>query len=104
VLEGRRQAVPVFSGLETIEVPAVGAMEAFYSDGLRTLIDTLPGVPTMGEKTLRWPGHVAAVEPLVRSGRFVEEFRAQCAVAEPRDLVVLLVIVRRGDRERRMLL
>src|SRR5207244_1263089 len=32
VLEGRRQAVPVFSGLETIEVPAVGAMEAFYSD------------------------------------------------------------------------
>jgi saccharopine dehydrogenase-like NADP-dependent oxidoreductase len=35
--------LPVFSELETIEVEGAGAMEAFLSDGLRTLIDTMPG-------------------------------------------------------------
>lgn len=104
VEDGRPVAVPVFSGLETIELGSIGAMEAFYSDGLRTLVDTLPGVATMGEKTLRWPGHVAAVQPLVESGRFLDEFRERCVVEEPRDLVVMFVRVRRGDRQHRMLL
>jgi saccharopine dehydrogenase-like NADP-dependent oxidoreductase len=94
----------VFSGLERIEVEGAGELEAFYSDGLRTLIDTLPGVPTMGEKTLRWPGHVAAVKPLVESGGFAAEFRARCASDEPRDLVAMLVRVRHGARESRMTL
>ena len=101
---GTRTAVPVFSGLERIAIDGVGEMEAFYSDGLRTLIDTLDGVPAMGEKTLRWPGHVEAVKPLVESGRFLAEIRARCASSEPRDLVALLVRVRRGGRERRMTL
>ena len=51
-----------------VAVEGVGEMEAFYSDGLRSLMDTLPGVPEMGEKTLRWPGHVEAVKPLVAAG------------------------------------
>jgi len=101
---GKPVTVPVFSGLERVQVAGVGEMEAFYSDGLRTLIDTLPGVPAMGEKTLRWPGHVDAVKPLVESKRFVGEFRARCVVDEPRDLVALVVRVRRGARERRMTL
>jgi saccharopine dehydrogenase-like NADP-dependent oxidoreductase len=61
VQSGRRVALPVFSGMEDVEVAGVGGMVAFYSDGLRSLMDTLPGVPEMGEKTLRWPGHVEAV-------------------------------------------
>jgi lysine 6-dehydrogenase len=104
VADGRPITVPVFSGLETIELGGLGAMEAFYSDGLRTLVETLPGVATMGEKTLRWPGHVAAIQPLLAAGRFVEEFRARCVVDEPRDLVVMFVRVRRGDRQHRLLL
>ncbi len=73
---GRQVGVPVFSGLERVSVEGVGEMEAFYSDGLRSLMDTLPGVSEMGEKTLRWPGHVEAVKPLVAEGRLVGELRA----------------------------
>jgi saccharopine dehydrogenase-like NADP-dependent oxidoreductase len=91
---GRPQSVPVFSELEKLEVDGAGTMEAFLSDGLRTLIDTLPEVPAMSEKTLRWPGHAAAVRPLVEAGTFLETFRAQCLVEEPRDLVAMVVRVR----------
>jgi saccharopine dehydrogenase-like NADP-dependent oxidoreductase len=73
-------------------------MEAFSSDGLRTLIDPVPGVRTMGEKTLRWPGHVEAVRPLVAAGRLVEELRERCTADEPRDLVALVVRLRWGKR------
>ena len=41
----------------------------------------------MSEKTLRWPGHVEAVRPLVISGRLVAELRSKCA---QRDDVVAL--------------
>jgi len=98
VEDGRPVTVPVFSGLETLQVEGVGAMEAFYSDGLRTAIQTLPGVKRMAEKTLRWPGHVEAVKPLVAAGTLLEEFRARCEFSPPEDLVVLLVRVRRGDK------
>jgi saccharopine dehydrogenase-like NADP-dependent oxidoreductase len=91
----------VFSGYERLEIDGVGEMEAFYSDGLRTLIETLPEVRAMGEKTLRWPGHVDAVRPLLADGRLVEEFRARCSEAPPDDLVVLLVrLAWAGRRER----
>jgi len=104
VMEGRPTTVPVFSGMERVTVDGVGEMEAFFSDGLRTLIETLPGVQTMGEKTLRWPGHATAVRPLVAAGRMVEEFRARCVSDPPLDLVALVVRVRRGARERTMTL
>jgi lysine 6-dehydrogenase len=96
VKDGQPAEVPVFSGMEHVEVEGAGTLEAFYSDGLRTLIDTMPEIRDMGEKTLRWPGHVDAIQPLLRDGRFVEEFRAKCVVDPPEDLVVLLVRVRRG--------
>ena len=89
-------SVPVFSELETLTVDGAGEMEAFLSDGLRTLVETLPQVPRMEEKTLRWPGHVAAVRPLVERGTFLDEFRARCVVDRPQDLVALVVRVRRG--------
>lgn len=98
VREGRPTTVPVFSGLERVAVETVGEMEAFYSDGLRTLLDTIPGVREMGEKTLRWPGHAEAVRPLVAAGRLVEELRARCTEAEPRDVVALVIRLRWGKR------
>ena len=95
---GRPTTVPVFSGYERVVVDGVGEMEAFYSDGLRTLIDTLPGVREMGEKTLRWPGHAEAVRPLVAAGRLVEELRARCTEDPARDLVVMRVRSRWNGR------
>ena len=94
---GKKVSVPVFSGMERVQVQGVGAMEAFYSDGLRSLMDTLPGVPEMGEKTLRWPGHAEAVKPLVKAGRLVEELRSRCTLDPPLDLVALVVRMRWKD-------
>jgi saccharopine dehydrogenase-like NADP-dependent oxidoreductase len=96
---GERITVPVFSGLERVQVDGVGEMEAFYSDGLRSLMDTLPGIAEMGEKTLRWPGHADAVRPLVDTGRLVEELRARCVLDPPLDLVALVVRLKWADAE-----
>lgn len=102
VREGRPLSVPAFSERVVEEIPGIGAMEAFLTDGLRTLIDTLPGVPSMVERTLRWPGHVAAITPLLAAGRLVEELRARCTADPPDDLVVLRVRVQSGDRTREL--
>ncbi|MBI4564322.1 MAG: saccharopine dehydrogenase NADP-binding domain-containing protein [Planctomycetes bacterium] len=92
---GKATSDPALSGLETVQVEGVGKLEAFLTDGLRTLLDC--GVPEMTEKTLRWPGHAAAVRPLVAAGTLVEEFRRKCQEGD--DLVVLLVDgVRKGKR------
>jgi len=101
---GQATEVPVFSGLERVTLEGAGEMEAFYSDGLRTLLDSLPEVPEMGEKTLRWPGHVEAVRPLLAEKRLRDEFRRRCVANPPRDLVVLAVRVRWGDKRREALL
>jgi saccharopine dehydrogenase-like NADP-dependent oxidoreductase len=87
--DGAVVTVPANSDVRQLDVPGVGVMEDFLSDGLRTLLHTLPGVRDMSERTLRWPGHVAAVVPLVESGRFADEIRAKCSAQPPRDLVVL---------------
>ena len=97
---GKPVEVPVFSGLENVHIAGVGEMEAFYSDGLRTLLETLPGVREMGEKTLRWPGHAVAVQPLVASGKLLDELRRHCGANPPRDLVVLDVRLRWGNEQR----
>ena len=104
VIDGAPATIPVFSGLGPVEVDGVGTMEAFYSDGLRTLVETVPGVRTMGEMTLRWPGHVAAVQPLLAAGTLVETLRARCSAQPARDLVALVVKVRRGARTRTLTL
>jgi lysine 6-dehydrogenase len=43
-------------GLEEVEFPEIGRLEAFYTDGLRTLLYTVKSVEEMCEKTLRYPG------------------------------------------------
>ena len=55
---------------ELVEFEKVGTLEAFNSDGLRTLIDTMPHIPDMKEKTLRYPGHVEYIRVLKDSGFF----------------------------------
>jgi saccharopine dehydrogenase-like NADP-dependent oxidoreductase len=96
---GAAVTVQVFSGMETLDINGVGRMEAFFSDGLRSLLHTIPAVRDMNEKTLRWPGHADAVQPLVATGRLVEELRACCTAQPARDLVVLVIRMRRGTAE-----
>lgn len=65
--------VPPLSGLEEVEFIGLGTLEAFYTDGLRTLLSTIPKVESMWEKTLRYPGHVKKIKLLMDLGFFDEE-------------------------------
>lgn len=58
---------------EFVEFDAVGTLESFNSDGLRSIIHTMPHIPNMKEKTLRYPGHVEYVKVLKASGFFNAE-------------------------------
>ena len=99
VRDGRPTELPVFAELALEEIDGAGTMESFLSDGLRTLIETLPDVRDMEEKTLRWPGHVEQVKPLLANGTFLKEFREKCVVDPPADLVALVVRARwKGGR------
>ncbi len=74
IVEGGKVVdVPALSGLEEVDFPGVGRLEAFYTDGLRTLVHSLPGVESMYEKTLRYPGHVEKVRLLRELGFFDDE-------------------------------
>jgi len=73
VKEGRIIEVEALSGLEQVEFPELGRLEAFYTDGLRTLPHTIKAVPDMWEKTLRYPGHAEKIELLKTLGFFEEE-------------------------------
>jgi saccharopine dehydrogenase-like NADP-dependent oxidoreductase len=55
---------------EMIEFDKLGSLEAFNSDGLRSIIYTMPHIRNMKEKTLRYPGHIEYVRVLKESGFF----------------------------------
>jgi len=61
------------SDCELMEIQRVGTLEAFNTDGLRTLIHTMDHIPNMKEKTLRYPGHAEYIQVLKKSGFFSEE-------------------------------
>jgi lysine 6-dehydrogenase len=65
---GRARETEPMSGLEYLNVRGIGRLEAFYSDGLSTLVKTLKGVNVMWEKTLRYPGHAQKVKTLMDCG------------------------------------
>ena len=56
-----------------VEFDKVGTLESFNSDGLRSIIYTMPHIPNMKEKTLRYPGHVEYIRVLKESGFFNDE-------------------------------
>lgn len=57
---------------EHVEFSGVGTLEAFNSDGLRSLAYTIKG-KNMKEKTLRYPGHLEKIVLLKEMGFFNEE-------------------------------
>jgi len=61
------------SDVELIDIGSVGTLESFNSDGLRSLIFTMPHIPNMKEKTLRYPGHIEFIQVLKKSGFFDTE-------------------------------
>ncbi len=73
IKKGKIIEVETLSGLEEIDFPNVGTLEAFYTDGLRTLLHTIKDVDDMWEKTLRYPGHAAKISLLKALGFLDEE-------------------------------
>jgi lysine 6-dehydrogenase len=63
---------PALSDTELMDFPPIGTLEAFNSDGLRSLLKTMK-VPNMIEKTLRYPGHADYIKALRDSGFFGRE-------------------------------
>lgn len=66
---GREVVRPALSDVELLDFPGVDTLEAFNTDGLRSLIRTLDA-PFMKEKTLRYPGHAGLMRILRESGFF----------------------------------
>jgi len=58
---------------EYVNFEGVGTLESFNSDGLRSLIFTMPHIKNMKEKTLRYPGHIEYIKVLKESGFFRNE-------------------------------
>ena len=48
---------PALSEPEFVDFEGIGTLEAFNTDGLRTLLTTM-NIPTMIYKTLRYHGHI----------------------------------------------
>ncbi|MGA9856060.1 MAG: saccharopine dehydrogenase C-terminal domain-containing protein [Gammaproteobacteria bacterium] len=67
---GKLVILPALTERELREFEGVGTLEAFNTDGLRSLLKTMAHIPEMSEKTLRYPGHVALIEALQLAGFF----------------------------------
>lgn len=64
---------PAMSDPELLNFNEAGTLEAFNTDGLRSLIYTLSNVPNMKEKTLRYPGHIKLIQAFKECGFFNHE-------------------------------
>ena len=70
VVEGGRAVTkPALSGVELTDVAGVGTLEAFITDGLRSLVRTIRA-DAMEERTLRYPGHAHLMRVFRESGFF----------------------------------
>ncbi|MGE5351774.1 MAG: saccharopine dehydrogenase family protein [Acidobacteriota bacterium] len=74
IVEGGKLIIKeALSEPESVEVKGIGTLEAFNTDGLRTLIRTMD-IPNMVEKTLRYPGHLEVIKALRDTGFFSRNF------------------------------
>jgi saccharopine dehydrogenase-like NADP-dependent oxidoreductase len=72
-VNGRNVEREALSEIEEMEWEGVGTLEAFNTDGLRTLLTTMPEVPQMVERTLRYPGHAELMKVFRATGLFSPE-------------------------------
>ncbi len=94
---------PALSEVEEMDLPGVGTLEAFNSDGLRTLAVTM-SAPNMKEKTLRYPGHVALMRAMRDTGFFSKDaVEINGSSVVPLDLTAKLLFpaweLREGERD-----
>ncbi len=77
---------------ELIHFDEVGTLESWNSDGLRSLIKTMPHIPNMIEKTLRYPGCIEYLRVLRETGFFsYEEMDIRGSKVRPIDVTAKLL-------------
>ena len=89
--EGKMIIEDALSDQELIEVEEIGTLEAFNTDGLRTLLKTMK-IPNMVEKTIRYPGHCDLMKIFRETGFFgEEEIEVNGTTIRPVDLTTKLL-------------
>ncbi|HET9949646.1 MAG TPA: saccharopine dehydrogenase C-terminal domain-containing protein [Longimicrobiales bacterium] len=88
---GVEVTMPALSEVELVHFPGLGSLEAFNTDGLRSLLRTAR-TPNMVEKTLRYPGHAVRMRILREAGFFsTHEIQAASGAVRPRDVTEALL-------------
>jgi len=91
VENGRVIVKPALSEIEKLDIEGVGTLEAFLTDGLRTILSTIPA-RDMKEKTMRYPGHAELMRVFRDSGFFGESaIPVRGVPVAPRDLTERLL-------------
>ena len=65
MINSKVEVKPALSEIEEFEIDDVGMLEAFNTDGLRSLLTTMSHIPNMKEKTLRYPGHASLMQSMI---------------------------------------
>ncbi len=83
------------SDAELVHFEGVGTLESWNSDGLRSLIRTMPHIPNMIEKTLRYPGCIEYLRVLRETGYFsYDEIDVAGVKVRPIDVTAKLLFPR----------
>jgi len=95
---------PALSDAELVDLDPVGTLEEWNSDGLRSLLDTMPHIPNLLEKTLRYPGTIEYLKVLRELGYFSEqEIEVKGNKVRPVDLTAELLFpkwkLEKGEKE-----
>ena len=91
VENGKEVVRPGLSQREFMDVPGIGTLEAFNTDGLRSLVRTMD-IPDMKEKTLRYPGHAELMQVFRDTGFLnTEPVEIGGQSVAPRDLTSALI-------------
>jgi len=70
-INNKLETRPALSGLKHLDIEGIGTLEAFLTDGLRSLLDL--NVPNMKEYTLRYPGHAEKITKLKNQNLLSDE-------------------------------
>ncbi|MFO8062153.1 MAG: saccharopine dehydrogenase C-terminal domain-containing protein [bacterium] len=74
IRHGEMRTLPAMTGLEKFSFRDYDDLEAFYTDGLRTLLHTIGDIENLEEKTVRYCGHAKHICFLKSMGFLEEKF------------------------------
>src|SRR5579875_1210905 len=112
IRDGKRTLLPALSEVEELEFQDLPdqKFEAFITDGLSTLPETMKRVKEMEEKTIRWSGHAQQIKLLMDLGLFSDRpvnLKTTGARVSPRALISTLLdkklAMHQGDKDMTLL-